>query len=583
MIKIIYKRSLLFVLVFAVLVSVFAYSGALIAQAAEPFADVPGDNWAYSDINQLRELGITNGVGNNLFGLGRNISRADFVTFLVRLMGWEIVEPSHGSFTDNTDRSQYYYGSVETAFQHGIVKGNRGLFRPHDPITREEITLMIVRTVGYETLANQLDADKLESPFSDVTRNIGAITVGKDIGLINGKGHNNFDPYSYARREEAAAMMMRMYNKLSSSMEELHAFYAISSASQIDKFSELDSVSFGWARLEFNEGTGQVEVNTDGNDNEYYIPTGYSEVIEKAANSNASRQLMFAVRDQNITDPKTGKTVKLAEYIVTDPDAREQAVNAMAAMVNHTEKYGYETVFDGLVSDFEGFKGNDLKRAYNTFLTELNAELDKTGKKLYVAVHPEWKPGQEYFDGYDYKTIGEIADKVILMAHDYEATSLTDAEMKAGYTDTPLTPFDEIYFALKGITDPVTGVQDRNKIWLQLSMDTVQWQLKDGKVINKFAYHPSYEQLMERFKKPGVSLNYSELSQNPYATFTDENGNKNVIWYENQRSVDEKIRLAKMFGISGLSVWRLGTIPEFEDTAGTDYQLNIWQEIVSNY
>ena len=213
--------------------------------------------------------------------------------------------------------------------------------------------------------------------------------------------------------------------------------------------------------------------------------------------------------------------------------------------------------FDGLVADFEGLRGQELRNAYNQFLAILKDELAKTGKNLYVAVHPRGKPGQSYFDGYDYRTIGDIADRVILMAHDYAATHLTDKEMNAGYTDTPLTPFDEVYYALKSITDPVSGVQDKNRIWLQLSMDAVQWKLIDGKVINRYPYRPTYEQIYNRFLT-GVSLNYSSISQNPYAVFTSEDGARNVLWYENQQSVAEKIRLAKLFGIKGLSIWRLG-------------------------
>ena len=103
-----------------------------------------------------------------------------------------------------------------------------------------------------------------------------------------------------------------------------------------------------------------------------------------------------------------------------------------------------------------------------------------------------------------------------------------------------------------------------------------------GKVINRYPYRPTYEQLYNRFKT-GVSLNYSSISQNPYAVFTSEEGARNVIWYENQRSIAEKIKLAKLFGIKGLSIWRLGNIPDFPDTSQTNMQLNIWEEIIRHY
>ena len=575
------KYIILFLLVLSLLINPFTYISNFAAQQVTRFSDVPPGHFAYTQIHRLSELGITQGVGNNLFGVGRTITRGEFVTFLVRLMGWEIVRPAQGSFIDNMNPAHNFYGTIETALLHGAINKDNEYFRTDDPIRREEMAIMIVRTLGYDTLAGQLDS--LGKPFDDVTKNFGYITIAKDLGITAGTGPNTFSPDGIATREQAAAMMIRMYDKLNTPMKDLHAFYAISSASQIDKFSQLDSVSFGWARLEYNETTKQVIINTDGGDNEYYIPTGYAQVLDKAASNGVSRQLMFFIRDQNIIDPDTNKTIKLAEYIVTHPEIRKPVINAMVDMINQTRKHDSSVSFDGMVSDFEGFKGDTLKLAYNAFLAELKEELVKTNKKLYVAVHPKRKPGQAYFDGYDYKTIGELADKVILMAHDYEAVSLTDDEMLLGYTDTPVTPFDEIYYALKSITDPVSGVKDLNKIWLQLSMDTVQWKLKDGKVINSIPYHPSYNQLIQRFLT-GAKLNYSEYSQNPYAKFVNnEDGTDNVIWYENQRSIAEKIKLAKLFGIKGLSLWRLGNIPELNDTPEVQIELDIWDEIIKSY
>ena len=571
------KHTVLFFLILTLLVTSLSSGIVAEAQTVTPFADVPQGHWAYGQILRLRELSITQGIGNNKFGFGMTLKRGEFVTFLVRLMGWEIVKPAKGSFSDNMDPSHNFYGSIETALLHGVIKKDSDRFRTEDPITREEIAIMIVRTLGYDTLANQLNA--LDKPFNDITQNTGYITIAKDLGIIFGDG-KNFNPKDTATREQAAAMLIRMYDKLNTPLAELHAFYAISSSSQISKFSSLDSVSFGWARLEYDETTKQVKINTDNGTNEYYIPTGYAGVIEKAKNSQISRQLMFFVNEQNVFDVTSNKTVKLAEYIVSNKEVSKQVIDAMVAMVNNTSKYGSSISFDGLVSDFEGFKGEALKQSYNAFLTELNTQLDKTNKTLYVAVHPKRKPGQAYFDGYDYKTIGELADKVILMAHDYDATALTDDEMNSRYNDTPVTPFDEVYYALKSITDPVSGVKDLNKIWLQLSMDSVQWKLKDGKVINRIPYHPSYEQIYTRFLS-GATLKYSELSQNPYAKFDAEDGTQNIIWYENQRSIAEKIKLAKMFGIKGLSLWRLGNIPDYADTP--ELSLDIWGEIMKNY
>ena len=54
---------------------------------------------------------------------------------------------------------------------------------------------------------------------------------------------------------------------------------------------------------------------------------------------------------------------------------------------------------------------------------------------------------------------------------------------------------------------------------------------------------------------------------------TDDTGNT-VIWFENAQSVKDKINLAKMLGVTGVSVWRLGLIPEDKDTG-----MDIWEEL----
>ncbi len=578
-----HKKYILYSLILSLLITPFLYITNSTAQEATPFTDVPPGHFAYTQIHRLRELGITQGVdkNKNLFGVGRTITRGEFVTFLVRLMGWEVIKPAQGSFVDNVNPGHSFYGTIETALLHGVIDKENEYFRTDDPITREEMCIMIVRTLGYDTLAKQLSY--LNPPFEDVTRNSGYINIAKDFGITSGTGPKTFSPNGIATREQAAAMMIRMYDKLNQPLDELHAFYAISSASQIDKFSELDSVSFGWARLEYDEASKQVIINTDAATNEYYIPTGYTGVLEKAAGNEASRQLMFFIKNQNVTDPVSSESIKLAEYIISNQDVRKNVIEEMVSMVNHTSKHGSSVSFDGVVSDFEELRGETSKLLYNQFLAELKTELSKTEKKLYVAVHPMRRAGQAYFDGYDYKTIGQLADKVILMAHDYAAVSLTDAEMQMGYTDTPLTPLDEIYYALKSITDPATGVQDTSKIWLQFSMDAVQWKLREGKIIKPTPDHPDYKQLLNRFLL-GADLFYSEFSHNPYAKYyNSDDKTDNVIWYENQRSISEKIKLSKMFGIKGLSVWRLGNIPEYKNTPDNKFDLDIWQAILDNY
>jgi ribosome biogenesis GTP-binding protein YsxC/EngB len=299
------------------------------------FSDVPENHWAFKAIHHLRSLKITNGIGNNQFGLGLTIKRSEFVAFLAKLMKWELISPEKGSFADNMDTTKWYYAFVETALKYGTILKDAEDFRPDEPTTREEMAIMIVRTLGYDTLANQLTY--LDNPFDDVYKNTEYITIARDFGIIKGVGNNSFKPFATAKREEAAAMMMRMYEKLNYPINELHAFYAIRSAHQVEMFSSLDSVGFGWSRLEYDYDTNEVILNTTRKyDNEYAIPDGFSSPLNWAKENNVSTQLMVYANNDELVNIETEASIPLLEYVLTNSEIRKQVISSIVQHVNNT-------------------------------------------------------------------------------------------------------------------------------------------------------------------------------------------------------------------------------------------------------
>ena len=181
------------------------------AASAAEFVDVPANHWAYSDITAAAQAGLFQGVTATHFGMGSTITRAQFVTVLVRLFGWPTVRPDTPSYSD-CDTTRWYYAAVETARANDALPAYSTTFRPNDPITREEMASMLVRGLGYSTLAGQMSNASL--PFNDVTSNRGYIAMAYDFGIINGYDDGTFRPRAVAAREEAAVMLMRVYRKL---------------------------------------------------------------------------------------------------------------------------------------------------------------------------------------------------------------------------------------------------------------------------------------------------------------------------------------------------------------------------------
>ncbi|MGE4353265.1 MAG: S-layer homology domain-containing protein [Oscillospiraceae bacterium] len=545
------------------LITIVLLSNYFPAMAADSdFSDVPANHWAAEYISRATQLGLINGMGSGLFGVGQNVTRAQFAALLVRLFGWEPVMPEEPSFTDNDDTSEWYYSVIETAVANGAVLKDGETFRPDDDITREDMAVMLVRALGYDLLASS--AADYGLPFMDVTRNIGYITLAYDFGMINGMTGTAFEPNGYATREQAATIIIRMYDKYSAQIDWLHAFYAIASYSQADSIPDMDALSFGWSKLEYTTAGGVCLNTTTAGGNEFYIPSGYSSVVKIVQDSAVPANLNIYMSTSQTVMTSDGTTSDPCREILLDPENRAAAT---AQITSQLQTYPF---LSGVTIDFEGMSGDDLKAGLTAFLKELRASMDDLGKTIYVCVPPVVSDGQ-YFDAYDYRAIGEYSDKVILMAHDYQATYMPANLMDAGFTTTPLTPINEVYYALKAITDPDTGVQDADKIALAISFNTEQWQLQDGKVINATPYHPDTESVYGRLADSDTTMNYSKRYENPYLAFYNSaDDTQNVLWYEDERSIAAKISLAHMFGVNGVSIWRLGLIPDYADGSGRD-------------
>ncbi|NLB29407.1 MAG: hypothetical protein GX823_04160 [Clostridiales bacterium] len=538
--------------VLSVIMAVGILAGFGSAAAADGgFSDVPGGDWAGEYISKASELGIMNGYGDGRFGYGDSVTRAQFAAMLTRLFGWEPAISDSPSFSDNS-REKWHHGEVEAAVKNGAVLADTELFRPDDNITRGEMAVMLVRALGYDALAGQLESAPM--PFTDIGGNRAYIAMAYDFRIINGISDTMFGPDQCATREQAAAMMIRLYDSYTRVYTFRHAFYAISSYSQKDAIAALDAVTFGWSRMEYHDGP---VLNTKRSpENDYGIPDGYEEVIALAKSGGTKAHLgvyMSALRGLTLSD---GTATNPCAEILTNSENRTSAVAQIVAELTRGDN------FTGVTIDFEEMRGGALRSGLNAFLGELRAELDTLGMTLYVCVHPVTADGA-YYDAYDYRAIGELADRVILMAHDYAATSLTESEMASGFVWTPVTPIASVYSALRAAVSESSGVADSSKLLLAFSMNYIQWERSEGAVVNKNAYRPQPDAIYSRMTSDVAALGYSEIYENPYITYTDDNGHDHILWYEDARSISAKAGLARMFGVTGFSVWRLGIIPNY--------------------
>lgn len=515
------------------------------------FSDVPAESALAGEVRKAVDYGLMNGYDNDTFGYGDSMTRAQFTAVLVRMMGWDTVTPQTPTYTD-VPASHTWYGVIETAAAHDVADAG-GTFRPSDPVTRGEMAELLVRALGLKGAAERLnDTSSTYSrihggtPFIDLPEGkAGHIAIAYRIGMTNGTSNTTFSPDNTATRAQAAAMLVRIYEKISAPTDFVHGFYAISSYSQLNLAGDMDAVSAGWSRMTW-DGETAILRTTSADGNEYAIPSGYEEVTDYLSNQDVPLHLSVFMDGEDL------------KSLLVSADGRDQAVEQIMNEVTVDYQVIGKNPYSGVTIDFEGLRS--AQRAdFTAFLTALDAELEALGKDLYVCVSPILAEGYDSsYSGYDYAAIGDLADKLILMAYDYDARDMRDFVGTTYYRTAATVPMDQVYLGLKVLTDRV----DPDKVLLGFSARAAAWQIDgDGNLVSGTPVYPTTETVAARLAQPDTVTGWSDTYQQSYAIYTTEDGGRYFLWYQDDASIQAELRCARLLGVTGASVWRLGQLP----------------------
>ncbi|HYE83375.1 MAG TPA: S-layer homology domain-containing protein [Clostridia bacterium] len=184
------------------------------------FTDI-SNHWARKEIEYLASERIVRGVdpeGKSFAPNGR-VTRAEFVTMLVRAIDQGNYSVGLDSEYDDVKPEAWYFYSVMTASGYGLIKGNEhGRFMPNDPITREEIAAITVRAMELEGLPVDMEDTDALTAFKDsnsISRWAkGSSAAAVKAGIINGTPDKKFAPKAITTRAESAVILKRLLDKL---------------------------------------------------------------------------------------------------------------------------------------------------------------------------------------------------------------------------------------------------------------------------------------------------------------------------------------------------------------------------------
>ncbi len=180
------------------------------APVGEPFLDVNEGDWFYDAVAYAYENGLMDGVGGNRFAPNSATTRAQLVTILYRLEGQPAVSGDL-PFTD-VEAGTWYTNAVGWAAQNGIVNGiGDDTFAPGNDLTREQLVTILYRyaeSKGYDVsasadLAGYPDGEEIQA----YAREAMAWAVAENI--IQGMEDDTLKPAGNASRAQIATILMR--------------------------------------------------------------------------------------------------------------------------------------------------------------------------------------------------------------------------------------------------------------------------------------------------------------------------------------------------------------------------------------
>jgi len=308
---------------------------------------------------------------------------------------------------------------------------------------------------------------------------------------------------------DALGQVNVIFNKSAASEPAVFAYYYSGGFSELQANANLFSdVALRW-----------FETDADG-DLFYEYQDNYTQVLNLLDKNGIKKHASVVFMD------KAG-----LHTLLSSPNRRANLINQLYNRVQNSN-------YDGVNIDFEFISASDSDY-FTTFLRELKNRLGPN-KELSVAVFARTS-SDNWSTGYDYQSIGEIADRIVVMSYDY------------CYSTSAAGPVAPLWW-VNDVVDYMLHTAQIPPAKLLLGVATYGYNWGSGQngttvtLVKLNSLRNNYQ----------VNEYFDTASMSPYYTYTDGNGLTHKIWLENERSLAEKLKVAVNNNLGGISFWRIG-------------------------
>lgn len=188
------------------------FSTYAVAYVTKSFADLQNTAWAKQAVEAMAARDIIKGISDENFAPKASITRADFITLLVRALELKGSGGNAAAFSD-VQPTAYYAEALAIAKELGIASGfDDNTFKTGSSISRQDMMVLTARALN--AAGKQTGGQGSLDPYSDAAslaayaKDSAASLIGS--GIVNGKD-GKIAPTDTLTRAEAAMILYRIW------------------------------------------------------------------------------------------------------------------------------------------------------------------------------------------------------------------------------------------------------------------------------------------------------------------------------------------------------------------------------------
>jgi cellulose synthase/poly-beta-1,6-N-acetylglucosamine synthase-like glycosyltransferase/spore germination protein YaaH/peptidoglycan/xylan/chitin deacetylase (PgdA/CDA1 family) len=222
--------------------------------------------------------------------------------------------------------------------------------------------------------------------------------------------------------------------------------------------------------------------------------------------------------------------IKEMTEMLANPAARQKLSKSLTAFANAQHD-------PGIVVDFE-LVPDSSQEDFARFIGDLGNDLHASNLKLMVAL-----PAADW--SYDYKTLANEADAVILMNYDFH------------YPSSEPGPIASQDWFERNI-ETIVKIVPADKIVMGIANYSYDWPAKTKAVPHPIAQAVTFQQGIITAVESESDVTFDPDTLNPHYSYEDEKNLVHNVWMLDGVTAYNELRAAERAGVRGTALWRLG-------------------------